>query len=234
MQLVRAATAEWGIPGFPICLEVQRLRPKAARRRSWHGSCGNLSSQSAREVSMKRREFLRSMTALAASTAITTPAIFSAAKAASRKETLLLVTENGPHNLHIPGIRTNRPGYESSWNCYDRLITHEKKTLSDGSISYDRDKLKGELADDMNIGDMSVTFKLKKTAKFHDGTPVTANDVKWSFDRAVSVGGFPTVQIKGGSRGKKEEYVVVDDATFLVHFIKKNPFTLSDAAGCVA
>jgi peptide/nickel transport system substrate-binding protein len=26
----------------------------------------------------------------------------------------------------------------------------------------------------MNIGDMSVTFKPKKNAKFHDGTPVTA------------------------------------------------------------
>ena len=179
---------------------------------------------------MKRREFLQSMTALAASTAITSPAIFSTAKAASRKETLLLVTENGPNNLDIHGIGTNRPGYEASWNCYDRLITHEKKTLSDGSISYDRDKLKGELADDMNIGDMSVTFKLKKNAKFHDGTPVTANDVKWSFDRAVSVGGFPTVQMKAGSLVKKEQFVVVDDATFRVDFIKKDRLTVPDLA----
>ena len=43
-----------------------------------------------------------------------------------------------------------------------------------------------ELADDMKVGDMTVTFKLKKNATFHDGTPVTANDVKWSLDRAVS------------------------------------------------
>ena len=56
-----------------------------------------------------------------------------------------------------------------------------------------------ELAEDMKVGDMSVTFKLKKNAKFQDGTPVTAKDVKWSFDRAVSVGGFPTVQMKAGS-----------------------------------
>src|SRR3974377_627132 len=176
MQLVRAATAEWGIPGFPICLEVQPLRPKAARRRSWHGSCGNLSSQSAWEVSMKRREFLRSMTCLAPGTAITAPAIFSAAKAASRKETLLLVTENGPNNLDIHRIGTNPPGDETPRSCDHRLITHEKKTLSDGSISYDRDKLKGELVDDMNIGDMSVTFKLKKNTKLLDGKPVPAND----------------------------------------------------------
>ena len=47
-----------------------------------------------------------------------------------------------------------------------------------------------ELADDMNVGDMSVTFKLKKKAVFHDGTPVTAKDVKWSLDRAVLSAAF--------------------------------------------
>ena len=51
----------------------------------------------------------------------------------------------------------------------------------------------------MNVGDMSVTFKLKKNATFHDGTPVKAKDVKWSLDRAVTVGGFPTFQMGAGS-----------------------------------
>ena len=152
---------------------------------------------------MKRRDFLKSASALAASAAITAPAVFSA-NAQSRKETLLLVTENGPNNLDIHGVGTNRPGYEASWNCYDRLIGHETKTLPDGTLSYDRDKFKMELAEDMNVGDMSVTFKLKKGAKFHDGTPVTAKDVKWSLDRSVTVGGFPSVQMKAGSLEKPE------------------------------
>ena len=39
------------------------------------------------------------------------------------------MTENGPNNLDIQGLGTNRPGYEASWNCYDRLIANEKKTL---------------------------------------------------------------------------------------------------------
>ena len=134
---------------------------------------------------MNRREFLKSTTAVAATGAVSAPAIFSPAKAQARNETLLLVTESGPNNLDIHGVGTNRPGYEASWNCYDRLITHPTKTLSDGSLSYDRDKFEPELAEDMKVGDMSVTFKLKKGAKFQDGTPVTAKDVKWSFDRAV-------------------------------------------------
>jgi len=176
-----------------------------------------------------RRDFLKSVSALAAGTALSAPTVWSA-QAQSRKETLLLVTENGPNNLDIHGVGTNRPGYEASWNCYDRLIRNAKKTLPDGSTSYDRDKYEMELAEDMTVGDMSVTFKLKKSAKFQDGTPVTAQDVKWSFDRAVSVGGFPSVQMKAGTLIKKEQFVAVDDHTFRVDLIKKNRLTVPDLA----
>src|SRR5258708_13085710 len=120
---------------------------------------------------MKRREFLRSMTALAAGSALPMPAIVPA-RTQSRQETLLIVSESGPNNLDIHGVGTNVPGYEASWNCYDRLISHEMKTLPNGTPYYDRDKLKPELAEDMNVGDMSGTLKLKKNATFHDATPV--------------------------------------------------------------
>ena len=179
---------------------------------------------------MKRRDFLKSATALAASSVVTAPAIFSSAKAQSRQETLLIVSESGPNNLDIHGVGTNVPGYEVSWNCYDRLISHEMKTGANGYPYYDKDKFKGELAEDMNIGDMSVTFKLKKKATFQDGTPVTAKDVKWSLDRAVTVGGFPTFQMAAGSLTKGEQFVVVDDNTFRVDFARKDRLTIPDLA----
>ncbi len=179
---------------------------------------------------MKRRDFLKSVSGIAAGAVVPAPAIWSSARADGRSETLLVVTEGGPNNLDIHGVGTNRPGYETSWNCYDRLITHETKTLADGTLSYDRDKFKPELAEDMNIGDMSVTFKLKKNAKFHDGAPVTARDVKWSLDRAVTVGGFPTVQMKAGSLVDKEQFVVVDDNTIRIDFVKKDRLTIPDLA----
>jgi peptide/nickel transport system substrate-binding protein len=179
---------------------------------------------------MKRRDFLKSVSALAASTAVTTPAVFSAAKAQSRQETLLIVSESGPNNLDIHGVGTNVPGYEVSWNCYDRLISHEMKTGPNGQPYYDKNKFKPELAEDMNIGDMSVTFKLKKKATFQDGAPVTAKDVKWSLDRAVSVGGFPTFQMGAGSLTKPEQFVVVDNNTFRVDFARKDRLTVPDLA----
>jgi peptide/nickel transport system substrate-binding protein len=179
---------------------------------------------------MKRREFLKSMTALAAGSVLpAAPAVWSPAKAQSRQETLLLVSESGPNNIDIHGVGTNVPGYEVSWNCYDRLISHEMKTVN-GVPYYDRDRFKMELADDMSIGDMSVTFKLKKNATFHDGTPVTAKDVKWSFDRAVTVGGFPTFQMSAGSMTKPEQFVVVDDSTFRIDFLRKDRLTIPDLA----
>ena len=179
---------------------------------------------------MKRREFLKSMTALAAgSTLPVAPAVWSPAKAQSRQETLLIVSESGPNNLDIHGVGTNVPGYEVSWNCYDRLISHEMKTVN-GTPYYDRDKFKMELADDMKLGDMSVTFKLKKNAVFQDGTPVTAKDVKWSLDRAVTVGGFPTFQMGAGSLTKPEQFVVVDDHTVRVDFLRKDRLTIPDLA----
>ena len=41
---------------------------------------------------MKRRDFLKSVSALAGSTAVPAPVVFSSAKAQSRQETLLIVS----------------------------------------------------------------------------------------------------------------------------------------------
>lgn len=191
--------------------------PVASREPSYHGGS-----------EMNRRDFLKT-TAIAAGAATPVAAPFiRSAEAQSRAETLLVVTESGPNNVDIHGVGTNRPGYEVSWNCYDRLFTHGKKTLADGTESYDRDKYEPELAESWDIGPNAATFKLRKDAKFHDGTPITAKDVKWSFDRAVSVGGFPTFQMKAGSLEKPEQFVAVDDHTFRVDFIRKDALTIPD------
>jgi len=71
-----------------------------------------------------------------------------------------------------PRVGTNVPGYEASWNCYDRLISHEMKMLPNGTPYYDRDKLKPELAEDMNVGrgtcrDVPGFGKRKEKPHFH-------------------------------------------------------------------
>src|SRR6185503_11434757 len=178
---------------------------------------------------MKRREFLKSTAAAAGVSALPLDAI---AQSDRRKELLIVANETGPNSLDIHTVGANRPSYGVSWLAYDRLMTFGRKTLPDGSATYDYTKLEPELAESWQLSSdgMSVLFKLRRNAKFHDGTPVTARDVKWSLDRAVTVGGFPTFQMKAGSLTKPEQFVVVDDHTVRVDFIKKDRLTIPDLA----
>jgi len=123
---------------------------------------------------MQRRNFLGTT---AAAGLATLPHIAGAQ--ARPKDVLVVANEFGPNSLDIHTVGANRPSYGVSWLCYDRLMTYGRKTLPDGRVVYDIDKLEPELAESWKIAPdgNSVTFKLRKGAKFHDGTPVTAKDV---------------------------------------------------------
>ena len=178
---------------------------------------------------MDRRRFVQGSAALAGLSAGAQPAL---AQSDRRKELLIVANEFGPNSLDIHTVGANRPSYGVSWVCYDRLMTFGKKTLPNGQVTYDFAKLEPELAESWIVApdNSHVVFRLRRNAKFHDGTPVTAKDVKWSFDRAVSVGGFPTFQMGAGSLEKPEQFEVVDDHTFRVKFIRKDKLTMNNLA----
>jgi peptide/nickel transport system substrate-binding protein len=166
-------------------------------------------------------------------TSSTTPAASTEGGAEVSDATLTVVQGGGfPNSLDLHRVGTNRPAYGISWAIYDRLMTFGKKTLDDGSISYDYTVLEPELAESWEMAEdgMSVTFNLRQDATFHDGTPVTANDVKWSYDRAVSIGGFPTFQMKAGALENPDQFEVVDDSTFRVKFLRPDKLTMIDMA----
>lgn len=147
---------------------------------------------------------------------------------------VLTVVRGGgfPNGLDLHQVGTNRPAYGTSWCLYDRLVTFGSKTLADGSRSYDYTVIEPELAESWTVAEdgLSITFKLRPDATFHDGSPVTAEDVKWSYDRAVSVGGFPSFQMKAGALKDTEQFVVVDDLTFRVNFLRQDKLTVMDMA----
>ena len=198
---------------------------------------------------MRRRDLLKQGTAFTAGISLAAlvnacgakPADNSATGSAATGDsgsntqpTVLTVVEGGgfPNGLDLHQVGTNRPAYGVSWCLYDRLVTFGTKTLDDGSLSYDFTDVQPELAESWEVADdgLSATFNLRKDAAFHDGTPVTAKDVKWSYDRAVSVGGFPTFQMKAGALENVDQFVVVDDHTFRVNFLRKDKLTLIDMA----
>ena len=159
-----------------------------------------------------------------------------AAAADSRAETLIIVTEEGPSTLDIDAANANVETHGASWNTYDRLITHARIQLPDGSWTYDYTTFEPELAKSWELtpDGKSVTFHLREDATFHDGTPVTADDVKWSFDRAVAVGGFPAIQMGASEMTSPDQFVVVDDHTFRVDFPRPNKLILPNLAVPIA
>jgi peptide/nickel transport system substrate-binding protein len=158
------------------------------------------------------------------------------AVADGRDETLIVVTEEGPSTLDIDAPTANVETHGASWNTYDRLITHAKTQLPDGSWTYDFKKFEPELAESWELAPegKSVTFHLHKDAKFHDGAPVTAKDVKWSFDRAVAVGGFPAIQMGASEMKSAGQFVVLDDYTIRVDFPRPNKLILPNLAVPIA
>ena len=171
-------------------------------------------------------------TALAAGLAAPFVARSASAQATSRNETLLLVQEYGPNSLDMQGIGASQPVNGVALNCYDRLLRFKPVPIpTGGGNQVSMTELEGELAESWQVASdgMSCTFKLRD-AKFHSGRAVTAKDVKWSLDRAVSIGGFATTQMAAGSMEKPEQFVVVDDKTFRIDFIRKDKLTMPNLA----
>lgn len=184
---------------------------------------------------MDRRQLLKSGALLAGGAVLPLLKHLPAA-AAGAEGSLVLLTADGPNSMDIHRAGTNRPAYQIAVNLYDRLVTYGIKTLADGSLSYDHTVIQPELAESWEFAadGSSLTFKLKPNATFWDGTPVTAADVKWSFDRAVSVGGFPTTQMAAGSLEKPEQFVAVDALTFRINLLRPSKLTLPDLGVPVA
>lgn len=181
---------------------------------------------------MHRRNFLAGAGAITVGADLVPFLKSSAVWAQAPADTLVVAIGTTINSLDLHRVGTNRPSYQVTVNIYDRLLTFDTKVNEEGAVVYDYSKVKGELAESWEVATdgLSATFKLKAGAKFWDGTPVTAADVKWSFDRAVSLGGFPTTQMKAGGLEKPEQFEVIDERTFRIKFLKKSKLTIPDLA----
>ncbi len=182
-------------------------------------------------VETSRRSFLKAGGATVLS-ATMLPFLKSMPAAAAGNDVIVAVTGQTINSLDLHRTGTNRASYQVAVNAYDRLVSFGTKTLPDGSLSYDYSVIEPEAAESWEISEdgTKITFKMRPGGKFQDGSPITAHDVKWSFDRAVSVGGFPTVQMKAGSLEKPEQFEAVDDMTFVVTLPHASKLSLPDLA----
>jgi peptide/nickel transport system substrate-binding protein len=99
------------------------------------------------------------------------------------------------------------------------MLSHIFESLVDQD---ERQRMQPGLAESWKtINDTTWEFKLRRNVRFHDGTPFTADDVIFSFERAPNVEGSPS-SFGIYARGKK--LTKVDDHT--IHITTAAPYPL--------
>src|ERR1700748_2166247 len=153
------------------------------------------------------------------------------ARAQSRAETLRYVTGASVNTLdpNVPG--STREAFAVSLSTYDRLVSFGRKQLN-GKWVFALDKISAELAESYEVSPdgLKLTFHLRKDAKFQDGTPVTAEDVKWSLDRCVTAPILGKAQLLTGSLTSADQFKVIDPLTIEVTLPKPDKLALPNLA----
>jgi peptide/nickel transport system substrate-binding protein len=130
--------------------------------------------------------------------------------AASDPKTLYVLTPVDTQTLD-PAVNYDFSGGFFLINCYEGLVKAEGSTEA---------KIVPALAESWEVSPdgLIYTFKIRDGVKFHDGTPVNAEAVKFSFDRLLSVGMGAV-----GNFTSIDKIEVADEMT--VKFILKDPFS---------
>ncbi len=147
----------------------------------------------------------------------------------TRAETLRYVTGNTINTLDPSTPGSTRESFGLSMNVYDRLYSFGRKTFGDYWV-FDPDTIRGELAEGYAISDdkLTITIKLRPDATWHDGSPVTAEDIKWSLDRAVSAKSLAPPQLSTGSLTSADQFRIADPHTVTVSLAKPDRLALAN------
>jgi peptide/nickel transport system substrate-binding protein len=179
---------------------------------------------------MKRRVLLQGAAGLAALTGSG-----GAALAQRRAETLRYVTGATINTLDTTMFGATRESFGLSMNVYDRLFSFGRKKVADYWV-FDPTTIRGELAKSYSISPDGkvITITLRPDATWHDGTPVTAEDVKWSLDRAILSKSLAAPQFTTGSLTSADQFKIVDASTLTVTLEKPDRLALANLCVCYA
>ena len=145
--------------------------------------------------------------ALAALLALPLPA------AAQGKDTITVALPSHAPTLD-PHMHFERVGILVNINMFDSLLHRSAKLEFEPSLALSWKAL----------SDTTWEFKLRKGVKFHDGSTMTAEDVKYSFDRVIEPGQEKKKSPQYGNiRAIKDVRIVNPDT---IHLVTDKPFPL--------
>lgn len=171
-----------------------------------------------------------------------------------RAEIVRVLAEGAPNSLDPHGDGFNRESFSAFANVYDCLVGFDRTPivapahaagngLAKQAYRYDYQHLTGQLATSFESvssnssrsptgssgGGASWRFHLRRDAKFHSGNPVTADAVKWSLDRAVSLPASQR-QLASGSLTQPAQFVVEDTYTLRIDLPRADRYALPNLA----
>ena len=115
---------------------------------------------------------------LSAALVTTMATSFSAVMAATPPDTLVQAWQSDDIISLDPAEIFEFSSSEIAGNTYERLINYDPKDVS---------KIYGEVAESWTVSPdgKTFTFKIRQNKKFASGNPITAEDVVFSFQRAI-------------------------------------------------
>jgi peptide/nickel transport system substrate-binding protein len=159
------------------------------------------------ETSMKR--WLPGVLILALAALVALPT----AAAAQGKDTLTVALPSHAPTLD-PHMHFERVGILVNINMFDSLLHRSAKLEFEPSLAVSWKAL----------NDTTWEFKLRKGVKFHDGSTMTAEDVKYSFDRVLEPGKEKKKSPQYGNIRAIKDVKIVDADT--IHLVTDKPFPL--------
>lgn len=124
------------------------------------------------------------------------------------RDTLVMIIEASPSNLD-PRIGTDAASERIGTLLFDSLVQRDEHF-----------NMQPALAERWEMPDAKTyVFHLRRDVKFHDGRPLTARDVKWTFDSLLN---GTVVSARAGAYRLVESVEAPDAATVIFHL--KEPF----------
>ena len=151
------------------------------------------------------------------------------ALAQTRAETLRYVTGATINTLDPTQPGSTRESFGLAMNVYDRLFGFGRKQVG-GFWVFDAETIQGDLAQGYTISPdkKTITIHLRPNAIWHDGSPVTADDIKWSLDRAVTSKSLAAPQLSTGSLTNADQFKITGPQTLTLTLDKPDRLALAN------
>jgi peptide/nickel transport system substrate-binding protein len=113
-------------------------------------------------------------------------------------------------------------------NVYDQLTQYATSMSPDGYLVSNTEKIIGNVAQsyDMTLGSKRIVYRIRGGLKFHDGTPLDANAVKFTLDRIAALKGLGYFYVNFAGAPTTDSFELVNAETLVVHLQRPNPLAM--------